>query len=81
MNMYVAYYKMTGLSPDLPVWVEARDWDEALGLFQIWRDRKTSEGKGHLIATKPFRVESDIDALNPMFGISPDKVAEIRANR
>lgn len=69
--MFVAYYKMVGMHPDLPVWVEADNWVEAVQMFQTWRDRKESEGKGYLIATHPFKLESDEDALNPQMGVRP----------
>lgn len=68
MSMYVAYYKMLGMSPDLPVWVEADNYLTALHMFQTWRDRKEQEGYGYLIATVPFKIESDDARDNPKMG-------------
>jgi hypothetical protein len=57
--MYVGYYKMVGMHPDLPVWVEADNWVEAAQKLQAWRNRYEERGYGHLIADEPFKMESD----------------------
>jgi hypothetical protein len=57
--MYVAYYHMIGLSPDLPVQVTADNMVQATKKFQSWRNKKEELGYGHLLADEPFKVELD----------------------
>ncbi len=70
--MYVGYYQMQGMHPDLPVWVEADNYTEAVLKLQGWRDRYEQSGNGYLLATEPFKIESDEAMLNPTFGADPD---------
>jgi hypothetical protein len=70
--MYVGYYKMVGMHPDLPVWVEADNYAEAVNSLENWRNRYEQTGNGYLVATEPYRIESDEATLNPTFGSDPD---------
>lgn len=81
MSMYVAYYVMADMSPDLPVWVEADNWSDALNSFNSWRNRKETEGVGYLIALQPYKVESDKDRDEPRMGTDPNNRSTIPINR
>ena len=66
MEQYVAYYTMKGMSPDLPVWVSAHNWNDAVNKFQTWRDRKETDGYGDVFAKQPIRIErDDLDTIFP----------------
>jgi hypothetical protein len=72
VNMYVGYYQMLGLSPDLPVWVEADNYTEAVQKLQEGRNRYEATGNGYLMATEPYKIESDNALQTPTFGADPD---------
>jgi hypothetical protein len=57
--MYIAYYHMVGLSPDLPVQVTADNFTQAVEMFAKWRNKKEELGYGHLLDSEPFKVELD----------------------